>query len=122
MQRIHVVNGVVKSATHADLGQPNSFWWSGPPLDIGDPDPRPEGLRNEKFDLMNNGLALMGSTEPFPYAIQKWLELFGDWINELNFATTGQYRSQQELVGEWIARLNGTYTPGTPVNPLPPVL
>lgn len=114
MQRVEIVKGVVKGITRGDTGEEGDFfWWPGPPLNIGDPDPRPEGVRNANYDLMNQSIALMGSTEPVPYAVQKWLELYGDWLNELNFAIKGKYRSQQELVGEWVSRTNGTFVPPT---------
>jgi hypothetical protein len=59
--------------------------------------------------LTNKALALLGSGQPIPYAVQKWLELFGDWLNEFNFIIKGSYRNREELLMEWIGRMNGTF-------------
>lgn len=111
MQKVTVVDGIVTRCEVPEGDMVGKFLWDGTPVKPGDPDPRPVEDRTPNHGLAQVGLGLLGSTEAIPYAVQKWLELFGDWINDLHFSHNGVYRSQQELVGEWIARMNGTYTP-----------
>lgn len=88
------------------------FDWDGAPVQPGDADPRPVEDRYPNYSITNKALPLMGETDdPVVFAIQKWLELYGDWLNDLNFAVKGSYRLRTELLGEWIERMKGTYTP-----------
>lgn len=122
MQSIGLINGLVV-VTHlptqdalnfliANYPGADCFLWDGSPVNIGDADPRPVDDQHPNYTATQQAIPLMSdASDPVVYGVTKWLELFGDWLNALQFASNGTTRTRQDLVNEWVSRMKGTYTP-----------
>lgn len=93
---------------YTTLINPNSFIWDGDTVSLGDPDPRSADEQFPNYQAYTEAIQLMNSLSPVPFAVQKWLELYGDWLNDLNLIIKGTTRSRDDLINDWLTRMKQT--------------